>query len=340
MIDATERAAGINVPCGGPIGVTVAICTWNRASALRETLTNFLQIAQPDFTWELIIVDNASTDDTDVVAAEFVGRLPLRYVREERLGQSFARNRVIREATGNIIVWTDDDVLVDSEWLKKLVRALTESSADFVFGRSRPHWAAAQPAWFSPLHYGRFAILDYGDRPFVVADPRYTFYGLNFAATKAALQSLGGFDETCGFKGNGGAAGEDTDLCRLALQRGMKVVYVPDAVVEHMIPAQRTTKAFYRDRVRAAGYRDYERLVDLYGTVTWMLGMPRFLFLQAARDAAVYAGATVTGRADIAFDRELKVRRFVSYLQAAARHGQLGRFGAAPVFERKTETAS
>lgn len=323
-----------------PLSVTVAICTWNRAAALRETLANLVSLAAPDFSWELLVIDNASTDGTDTVASEFVGRLPLRYIREERLGQSFARNRAIREATGDIIVWTDDDVLVQPEWLKRLVHALFESSADFVFGPSRPHWAADQPTWFSPLHYGRFAILDYGDRPFVVTDPRYTFYGLNFAATKAALRTLGGFDETCGFKGNGGAAGEDTDLCRLALEHGMKVLYVPDAVVEHVIPTQRTMKAFYRHRVRVAGDRDYERLADLFPSVTWMMGLPRFLFLQAMSDAATCAAASVTGKPDVAFDRELRLRRFISYLRAAARHRQLGTFGAAPVFDRKTEIAS
>lgn len=320
--------------------VTVAICTWNRAAALRTTLEEFLCLAPTDFSWELLIIDNGSTDGTGAVAAEFDGLLPIKCFREETLGQSFARNRAIREATGDVVVWTDDDVLVDSQWLNELVHALCECSADFVFGRSRPHWATSQPSWFSPLHFGRFAILDYGDRPFVVSDPRYTFYGLNFAATKTALASLGGFDETCGFTGNGGAAGEDTDLCRLALERGMKVLYVPDAIVEHVIPAHRTTKAFYRHRVRAAGDRDYERLTHLFPTVTWLMGLPRFMFQQVIRDLVTYVSSTLTGKPDVAFDRELRVRRFISYLRAAARLRQLATFGAAPAISRKRGIAS
>lgn len=320
--------------------VTVAICTWNRAAALRETLATFLRLAPADFVWELLVVDNGSTDDSGSVPGEFAGRLPVRCVREPKLGLSCARNRAVREAAGDIIVWTDDDVVVESEWLNRLVHVLVDSSAEFAFGRSRPHWAAAQPAWFSPLHYGRFSILDYGDQPFTVSDPRHTFYGVNFAATKVALLSLGGFDETAGFRGNGGAGLEDTELCRLALARGLKLVYAPDAVVEHVIPAHRTTKSFYRGRVRTAADRDYRRLTDSFTAVTWMLGLPRFLFLQAARDVTTYVAATVTGRQDVAFDRELRVRRFFSYVGAAARHGQLTTFGSAPVIARKTGTAS
>src|SRR4051794_1841821 len=99
--------------------LTVAICTWNRADLLAKTLGNLCTLDRlPGADWELVLVDNGSTDSTRQVADRFAGRLPLRYVVEPLRGLSNARNRAIREARSDLVVWTDDDVLVGPGWLR------------------------------------------------------------------------------------------------------------------------------------------------------------------------------------------------------------------------------
>jgi GT2 family glycosyltransferase len=224
----------------------------------------------------------------------------------------------MRESSADMLLWTDDDVLVDHGWMEALLRGADQQQAAFVFGRSIPHWMVAAPDWFSSLHNGRFALLDYGDKSFLVSDPDRGFFGLNFGTRREALLRLGGCDESMGFTKAGGAAGEDTDLCRRALAAGLRIAYVPDAVVSHMIPARRTTKRFYRDRVKAAATRDYQRLRDQFIHVPWFAGLPRFMIRNAAADAFGYVVRTARGDRDQAFDYELKLRRFASYCRAAA----------------------
>src|SRR5690348_908357 len=97
--------------------LTVAICTWNRARALRTTLEQLTRVRVPaGAAWELLVVNNNCTDDTDAACREFETRLPIRLLHEPTPGQSHARNLAIRESRGAYIAWTDDDVLVDEGW--------------------------------------------------------------------------------------------------------------------------------------------------------------------------------------------------------------------------------
>ena len=98
--------------------ITVGICTFNRAESLRRTLNSLAAMEVPaDFAWELVVVNNNSTDHTDAMINEDHGRLPIRREFEKRPGHSNARNRAIDAARGDYIVWTDDDVVVDPGWL-------------------------------------------------------------------------------------------------------------------------------------------------------------------------------------------------------------------------------
>ncbi|MGA7867880.1 MAG: glycosyltransferase, partial [Stellaceae bacterium] len=95
--------------------ITIAICTFNRAEALSQTLESLMVMSVPnDISWEVLIVNNNSTDHTDDVISEYVGRLPVRRELEPQAGKSNALNRAIDVAKGDYIVWIDDDVLVDA----------------------------------------------------------------------------------------------------------------------------------------------------------------------------------------------------------------------------------
>ena len=99
--------------------ITVAICTWNRSVSLACTLAKLADCASLRFAnWEVLVVNNNCRDDTDAVAMSFAGRLPLRLISQPVPGLSNARNAAVAAATGEYMVWTDDDVLVESNWLR------------------------------------------------------------------------------------------------------------------------------------------------------------------------------------------------------------------------------
>lgn len=165
--------------------VTVAICTWNRADLLRQTLEQMEHLAvPPGTTWELLVVNNRSTDATDQVIAAFEQRLPVRRVYEAEPGLSNARNAAIREAGEEYIIWTDDDVLVSADWLQEYVHAFRQWPQASVFGgRIDPWFIGNPPAWlprvFSQVR-NAFATLDLGDEPQPLSRNRFPF-GANMA---------------------------------------------------------------------------------------------------------------------------------------------------------------
>src|SRR5690349_2692345 len=102
--------------------ITVAICTWNRAAVLRRTLNQLLQLQVPTgVNWELLVVNNNCTDNTDEVCEELSGLLPLRVLHERQTGHARAARLAIQESRGRFIAWTDDDVLVDPGWLEAIL---------------------------------------------------------------------------------------------------------------------------------------------------------------------------------------------------------------------------
>src|SRR5262249_35853856 len=129
--------------------VSVAICTWNRASLLDRTLAAMRRLHIPaDVQWELLIVNNNCTDDTDDVVSRHLRNLPIRLVHEQRQGVSNARNQAGAAAEGDLILWTDDDVLVDPDWfLQYLLAASKYPEATYFGGTIEPWFASAPPRW-------------------------------------------------------------------------------------------------------------------------------------------------------------------------------------------------
>ena len=148
---------------------SIVIATYNRAADLRETLKSLAGL-EPDGSWEVIVVDNNSPDDTPgvVQAATASFPVPLRYFFEREQGRSPALNCGVRAAAGSIVVTTDDDVRVPSDWLNRAAEGLERLGCDYVGGRVLPIWGGPRPAWL-PDHGGKqwavIALLDYGPDP-------------------------------------------------------------------------------------------------------------------------------------------------------------------------------
>jgi glycosyltransferase involved in cell wall biosynthesis len=259
--------------------ITVAICTWNRAHLLRQTLEQMTRLARLPVgsSWELIVVDNACTDSTAETLDSFAGRLPLRRVLEPRPGLSNARNAAIAEARGGHIIWTDDDVLVDSEWLLAYARAFARNPEVAFFGGPIAAWFDTPPAaWLTavlPRVGPAFAI-----REFDAHDEKITTaflpFGANMAFRRNVLRATG-FDPRLGRVRAGMLSGEEIALMSQLLGRGETGRWVPNARVRHHIPSERQTIRYLRRFYRGCGETtmalptNEERQSLLFGRPRW-----------------------------------------------------------------------
>jgi glycosyltransferase involved in cell wall biosynthesis len=305
----------------GMVDFSIAICTWNRAGMLRRTLRAMESLRVPGHArWELLVVNNACTDDTDEVVHQFSARLPVRSIYEGRPGKSAALNRALATYQGEKLIWTDDDVIVDADWATLLLDAFEQFQADIVFGRSYPVWPDREPRWYGPALMGQFAVLDYGPGARVVSTPDLPYYGLNVGFTRAAIERLGPYREDLGYVGGKGGAGEDSEMFTRALAAGLRIVYEPRAVVGHCIPPERATKRRQRQLAWQGARTAYLLVREQAGRAPCWLGVPRYMYRLAIDDAWAMVKAGVQRDRSERFHREIRLWRFAGLLRAASRH--------------------
>lgn len=233
------------------VSLTVAICTHNHERRLTRTLRELKRVVPPDSSWELLIVDNASTDGTPQVAAASDWRTPdvkVRVVHEERLGVSNARNRAIQEATGEYVVFMDDDETPDPQWLCAFERVILTTRPDALGGRIEVMFEDGErPAWLQDELLGFLGKLDHGSAPRPLLDPATPIFTGNSAYRRDAFTRIGAFNATLGRKGNVNTGGEDVEIYRRMIASGCKVWWVPDAVIYHRIQADKLRRSYFLD---------------------------------------------------------------------------------------------
>ena len=227
--------------------ISIAICTWNRSRLLRQTLDSLVAMEiPPDIDWEVVLVDNRSTDDTVDVIEAFQNQLPVQYVFEERQGHSISRNAAIHKASGDYILWTDNDVQVSGNWLTAYSEAFKKhpNKAFFgskivpVFEQTMPHWIEATWNKCKPV----FAERDLGDQPLELGKGIYP-YGANFAV-RADVQNKFCFNADLGRCAKGMLGGDEIDVLRKIDQAGHSGIWLPNAPVRHIIPPDRATTQY------------------------------------------------------------------------------------------------
>ena len=270
--------------------VTVAICTWNRAPLLAQTLEEFTKLSAPaSVEWELLVVNNNCTDATDQVIADYERRLPIRRLFEAQPGLSNARNRAVAEASGSHIIWTDDDVLVATDWLDAYCRAFDKWPDAVVFGGPIAPWFPATPpqwlmaAW--PRVAKAFAVLDYGSDVLPLSALQLPF-GANMAIRTDVQRRLP-YDPARGVRPGGRMGGEETAVFEAALSDGASGWWVPNARVRHYIPPERQSPA-YLERYYFA-YGEYIARYGEFNAGVMLLGRPRWLWRHAARAVLRFA---------------------------------------------------
>jgi len=280
--------------------VTVAICSRNRARSLDRTLESLTQMRIPDgLSWEVVVVNNGSTDDTDSVIENYAQLLPIRGEFEAKAGLSNARNRAVAAAKGAYIVWTDDDVIVDPEWLAAYVAAFRRWPDAVLFGgKIVPQLEEPVPAWLKESWHivaGAFALRDFGEQPLpLTLDGRRIPFGPSFALF-AEEQRAHPYDAELGHKsGRPTIRGEETAVIESILRAGKTGYWVPEAKVRHCISRQQQSLEYLRNFYLGLG-RSYA-YHDRGSKAPRIFGVPRWLWPRFLRSAWQYYWRRLTSR--------------------------------------------
>lgn len=259
------------------IDLTVMICTWRNVAQLDRTLTAFRGCRIPSgITLEIVVVNNDGSETTNRAVTAHCGTLPIVLVHEPVPGLSRARNRGLEAARGKLVVFTDDDVTVSAAWLEAYWRGYAARPECFLGGpiKSRFEGPPPDPA---VLRFAPASVkgLDYGRECRMLKRGDY-FIGPNWACPRALLDKIGGFDESKGLNAAGPVrVGEETDIMRRLLTAGACAFYLPDAVLDHHVPTEKSTLTHIAARAEAAAYDG--QIDPLSETpVPMVLGYPRW----------------------------------------------------------------
>lgn len=310
--------------------IAVLIATYNRARLLGETLDILARsLAPSSATWEVVVADNNSVDDTrSVVLSRQAGYpVPLRYVFERRQGRSAALNAAMAVTTADGFLFTDDDVRVAPGWLAAGAAALAEGW-DYIGGPVRPIWEAAPPAWLDLTRadlWGTIAILDYGAERFVFEERKRVPLGANMGTSRALIERIGGFRNELGRSSGKRVLGQEVpELLARARAAGLRGLYLPDMAVDHHIPAARLTRQYYRRWWMGKGYSKsvFEAMqpitemgLDLR-QVPHIGSVPRFMIGDAARDGVALLKAVLRGDVTEQMRRAMRLAYLAGFVSA------------------------
>jgi glycosyltransferase involved in cell wall biosynthesis len=297
---------------------TVIICTYNRSHNLPDCI-NYLadQQGTEGFQWEVLIVDNNSSDDTRRVVEQLANEFPrkLRYAFEPQQGLNYARNRGIEESDSRYFCYVDDDILVDPHWLAALYEALEREDADAVGGRIHLDPAIELPAWITPEVRGFLGYQDYGEEPFMMDGKSQYPYGGNMSINRRVVERIGKFNPKLGRKGEGRSRNElfkgaETDYFhRLSAGGKARIYYEPRAIVYHQILPHQLERKYLLTIHYNAGFQ--KAFYDANAFRRRLFGIPLFIYPQFARATARYLGQLVTRGPHRAFRQLMTVGHFL-----------------------------
>ena len=266
---------------------TIIIPTWNRCCALARTLQSVSELDFPSNSYEVIVVDNVSIDQTFAafeVASKHASSRNWRYLSEATPGLLSGRHKGALESCGDVCAFIDDDVRVERTWLSALQDAFKDPAVALVGGPSTPLFEADPPDWLAEFYsegeHGRscgyLSLIDGGERAKEI-HPCFV-WGLNFAIRRKILFDLGGFHPDCvprllqRFQGDG-----ETGLSLKLGAAGLKAFYHPKASVRHEVPKSRLNVQYFEQRAFYQGVADSYTRIRAEGMVdrSWKISLRR-----------------------------------------------------------------
>ncbi|MCG6137793.1 MAG: glycosyltransferase family 2 protein [Nostoc sp. LLA-1] len=230
--------------------ISAIICTHNRDTYLGAAIDSLL--AQ-DFAaeFEVVVIDNGSSDRTREVVEQRLGDTRVKYFFEPTLGLSVARNTGAKVARAEILAYLDDDAVASTSWLQVLYAAYEDNSQLAIAGgKVTLLWPPdiQPPQWLSTGLASNLGAYDLGDSMVYIEKPGLTPRGLNYSIRRSFLEEIGGFDPHLGRVGKNLLSNEELQMTELALQQGWQVAYLPDALVAHNVAPERVNRSWFLNR--------------------------------------------------------------------------------------------
>jgi glycosyltransferase involved in cell wall biosynthesis len=229
--------------------ISAIICTHNREQYLGAAIDSLL--AQTLERYEVIVIDNASTDGTAAVVKARLTHDKVRYLYEPTLGLSVARNTGAEAAQGQILAYLDDDAEASTGWLASLLSVFdANEKVAIAGGKVTLIWPpnTQPPRWLSDDLSSGLGSYDLGDELIYIQQSALTPRGLNYAVRKQFLQAVGGFDTHLGRVGKNLLSNEEQQMTQLALDSGWQVAYVPTALAAHNVAPARMKPTWFLSR--------------------------------------------------------------------------------------------
>ena len=302
--------------------IAVVITTYNRSRMLAAAVESALSQECQGVRYEVIVVDNNSTDGTREVVEGYIakGHANLRYLFEERQGVSYARNAGLAAARAPVVAFADDDVRVSKDWVANIKREFDlHPEIDFLGGKILPRWNTAPPAWLTRDHWWALALLDCGDDPFYVsADNPLCLPTANASFRYEVFKRLGFFSPD--FSGR-----EDHEFLLRLWRAGKLGLYAPSIVVMADVQPERLTRGYHRRWNTTTGrFNSLMRLNENMGPdgrivgeppdVVALFGVPGFVYRDLISNSLGWLGSALRRRKDEALHYENYVWYLMGYI--------------------------
>ncbi len=243
--------------------ISVIVPTHNRVEYLCHVLNSLIAQTLSKSDYEIIVVDNCSSDSTRQVIKSDFGRVSnLQYYVELQLGLNYARNFGWQNANSHYVAYIDDDAIAEADWLEKIVRVFekTVPQPDCVGGVVMPIWETSCPSWFPNELLSLLTIVDWKTPKYL--GPHERLVGANFAFKRTIIESVGGFHPRLDRRGSSLISGGDSFIQTLMDDNGYSRYFDPNIVVHHHVPATRLTRQWLLRRGYWQGVS--EIMMELY----------------------------------------------------------------------------
>jgi glycosyltransferase involved in cell wall biosynthesis len=229
------------------VQISAIVCTHNRSDYLRKALRSLVDQTLSREQYEIVVVDNASKDNTQEVLAEFAHVPNLHTFYEPEIGLSRARNTGWRNAQGTYLAYLDDDGIAAPNWLENILRVFEtfEPMPGVLGGKSDPIWEAPPPDWLSDHFVSQLAIINWADKPIAINKEQW-LPACNIAYPREFVEKVGGFREDLGRQGAKMRSGGEDYLQKQIESLGYKAIYHPEIVIGHHVSASRLVKSYFR----------------------------------------------------------------------------------------------
>jgi glycosyltransferase involved in cell wall biosynthesis len=302
------------------LDISVIICTYNRCDLLKQTIESVLSQDCGQVRYELLIVDNHSSDETRQTCEALLAdcHISAHYLFEPEQGVSFARNTGIRHAKAPILAFSDDDVCVSRNWIAGIKRAFDEHpEITGIGGKVLPLWQKEAPAWLTRQHWMPLALQDYGDAPLQIdASNPLCLITANLALRREIFERIGLFSPTLQRVKNGIGSMEDHELHVRLWDAGYKEMYIPEILVGALVQPERLTKQYHRKWHKGHGYfYALMRDAEFERSAARLFDVPGHLYKSAFFDLLQWSKNRLLQKDEEALAREINLCFFYGFLQ-------------------------